>query len=360
LPGRSQVGEGGGSDPTKPEEELLSELQEAIALVRSFLEERDASLDDVFAKTGFERNAAIVACKEAVNENDESRKRFEVMCRAVFQKFKACLNIEGINEYRADRDAINIIYKSLQQDREQANITDIIRQLHQVVDESIETSPPGPREEPAPYDISRIDFDKLKKEFERSKAKRTTVQNLFQAIEKRLKLLLEQNPFRTDFQKHYEELVAEYNKEKDRATIEKTFEALLRLVQELNEEQNRAVREGLDEETLAVFDLLKKPDLSTKEIKRIKKVAVQLLDTLKTEKLRIDHWQEKESTRDAVHTAILDFLWNDETGLPVDSYTEDDVQSKTEEVFRHIYRVYPTVPSPYYEGGAAARVESPG
>ncbi len=83
--------------------------------------------------------------------------------------------------------------------------------------------------------------------------------------------------------------MAEYNKEKDRATIEKTFEALLRLVQELDEEQNRAVREGLDEETLAVFDLLKKPDLSSKEIKRIKKVAVQLLNTLKTEKLRIDH-----------------------------------------------------------------------
>jgi type I restriction enzyme R subunit len=354
--GTQPGGEGGETDPTKPEEELLSELQEALALVRSFLEERDASLDDVLAKTGFERNAAIVACKEAVNENHESRKRFEVMCRAVFQKFKACLNIEGINEFRADRDAINIIYKSLQQDREQANITDIIRQLHQVVDESIETSPSGLREEPAPYDISRIDFDKLKKEFESSKAKRTTIQNLFQAIEKRLKLLLEQNPFRTDFQKHYEELVAEYNKEKDRATIEKTFESLLRLVQELNEEENRAVREGLDQETLAVFDLLKKPDLSAKEIKRIKEVAVQLLDTLKTEKLRIDHWREKESSRDAVHTAILDFLWNDETGLPVDSYTEDDVQSKTEEVFRHIYRAYPTVPSPYYEGSSTARV----
>jgi hypothetical protein len=34
------------------------------------------------------------------------------------------------------------------------------------------------------------------------------------------------------------------------------------------------VREGLDEESLAVFDLLKKPDLSAGEIKRIKAVAV--------------------------------------------------------------------------------------
>ncbi len=52
-----------------------------------------SSLDDIINKTGFERNAAIAACKEAVNENDETRKRFEMMCREVFKKFKACINV---------------------------------------------------------------------------------------------------------------------------------------------------------------------------------------------------------------------------------------------------------------------------
>ena len=112
-----------------------------------------------------------MACKEAANENDETRKRFEVMCREVFKKFKACINVEGVNAYRADRDAINIVYKSLQQDREQADITDIIRQLHQVVDEAIETQPDPVGEEREPYDISKIDFERLKQEFERSPAK---------------------------------------------------------------------------------------------------------------------------------------------------------------------------------------------
>ncbi len=124
--------------PGAADEELLADLAEAIALVRAFLADRHAALDHVIHKSGFERNAAIVACKEAANENDESRKRFEVMCREVFKKFKACINVQGVNACRADRDAINIVYKSLQQDREQADITDIIRQLHQVVDEAIE------------------------------------------------------------------------------------------------------------------------------------------------------------------------------------------------------------------------------
>ena len=322
-------------------------------MVRAFLNERDASLDDVICRTGFERNAAIVACKEAANENDETRKRFEVMCREVFKKFKACLNVQGVNAHRSNRDAVNIVYKSLQQDREQADISDIIRKLHQVVDEAIKTKPERMAEEQAPYDMSRIDFDKLKKEFERNPAKRTTVQTLKQAIESRLRRLLQQNPLRTDFQQHYETIVAEYNREKDRVTIERTFEDLFTLVQALDEEESRAVREGLDEESLAIFDLLKKGELNSADIKRIKTVAVRLLETLKAEKLRIDQWRDKESTRDAVRVAIQDFLWSDKTGLPVGSYTEDDVIARTDDVFRHVFWAYPTVPSPYYQYAAA-------
>jgi len=136
----------------------------------------------------------------------------------------------------------------------------------------------------------------------------------------------------------------------------RTFEALLKLVQDLDEEGSRAIREGLDEETLAIFDLLKKKDLSAADIKRIKDVALKLLETLKAEKLRIDQWRDKESTRDAVRVAIQDFLWSDKTGLPVDSYTEDDVMARTDDVFHHVFRAYPTVPSPYYEGATMCQI----
>ena len=349
--GTKPEGEGGEIDPARPDEELLADLAEAILMVRTFLEDKEASLDDVIRKTGFERNGAIVACKEAANENDETRKRFEVMCREVFKKFKACINVEGVNAHRADRDAINIVYKSLQQDRDQADISDIIRQLHSIVDEAIEvksgviTGEPGPE---TTYDISRIDFDRLRKEFERSKSQRTTVQNLKQAIETRLRRLMERNPLRTDLQLHYEHIVAEYNREKDRVTIEQTFEALIHFEQGLGEEERRAVREGLDEESLAIFDLLRKPELTAKEIDRIKQMAVDLLQTLKRKISEIDHWRDRETTRDTVMVEIHNFLYSDITGLPEVFYTEEDVQAKTDEVFHHIYRVYPTIPSPFY------------
>ncbi len=345
-------GSGGGVDPGRPMEELLDELGEAIGLVRSFLDQRNASLDEIQSQTGFERNAAIVRAKEAANENDETRKRFEIMCRAVFKKFKACINNPRVNSYRPDRDAINVVYKHLQKDKESADISDIIRMLHGVIDEVVETKPysalDGTDTEYEPYDISKIDFERLRQEFERSPAKKTAVQGLSAMIEARLKRMLERNPLRTDMQAHYEKIIAEYNSEKSRLTIEQTFAELLKKVQELDKEEDRAVREGLTEESLAIFDLLKKPELTPAEIKCIKAVAEELLATLKAEVLKIHHWRDKETTRDAVNITIHNFLYSDESGLPESSYTETDVSNMTSAVYRHIYRAYPEIPSPVY------------
>jgi type I site-specific restriction-modification system R (restriction) subunit len=122
------------------------------------------------------------------------------------------------------------------------------------------------------------------------------------------------------------------------------FEELLKFVASLDRESTRALREGLDEETLALFDLLLKPDLSKKEIERLKQVATELLAKLKAEKLRADNWWEKQATRDAVKVEIHDFLWNEETGLPVECYSDQEVDAKVEQVYLHIFNVY-TSPS---------------
>ncbi len=342
----------GGADPSRPMEELLEDLAEAIGLVRGFLDEKDASLEDLKLLTGFARNAAILKAKEAANENDETRKRFEIMCRAVFKKFKACINDPRVNGYRHNRDAINVVYKHLQKDREIADISDIIRILHGVIDEVIETTPhslPETREEHSVYDISKIDFERLRVEFERSPAKKTAVQCLSAMIENRLNKMLRRNPLRTDMQAHYEKIIAEYNSEKNRVTIEQTFEELLRVEEDLTEEDDRAVREGLSEESLALYDLLKKPELSATEIKRIKEVSVELLATVKAEVTKYHHWRDKESSRDAIHTTIHDLLYSDESGLPESSYSEADVEDVAEAVYHHVFRAYPDVPSPIYE-----------
>ena len=343
-------GDTGEAEPARSNEELLADLAETVEFVRHFLAERGASLEVIISETGFARNAAIIAAKEAANESDECRKQFEVMAREVFKKFKACITIDGVNDFKHAYDAINVIYKSLQEDRDDADISKIMRDLHAVVAEAVQPVEEGVcKEERKPYDISKIDFERLRQEFAKSPKKNTTVQELRSIIERRLAKLMRENPLRADFQARYEEIIDGYNSEKDRLTIEKTFEALLRVVKARDGEEQRPVREGHDTESVVMFDLLMKPELSPKEIARIKLIAGQLLATLKREKLKIAQWTEKEATRDAVRSTIFDFLYSDQTGLP-DTYTEPEIQQKVEAVFRHVYYAYPTVPSPVFAG----------
>lgn len=352
--GAGDEGHGGDEDdkePAKPNEELLESLNESISLVAEFLLKHDFELNRIVTDTGFTRNATIAKAKEVINQNDETRKRFEVMAREVFNKFKACINVPGVNAYRDLRDAINVLYKSLQADKEKADISDIMKELYEIVESSIDTT--SKVSEPTPdgdriYDISKIDFERLRQEFARSECKNTTVQSLKHAVEKKLARLMMQNPLRTDYQEHYEKLVKEYNQEKDRVVIEKTFEALLKLNEELSHEEKRAVREGLDEESLVLFDLLSKPDLLPKEIAKIKQVAITLLTTLKAKRLKVANWQQKESTRDAVKQRIYDFLYDERTGLPIERYVDEEISDITDKVFLHIYRAYPELPSPLY------------
>ena len=334
--GHTGTEDGGPSDPpAKPQAELLDELAESIEAVRAFLSAKAFRLEEIIEKDGFERNAAIAAAKEVVNENDETRKRFEIMARTVFRQFRACLTVKAVHVHRSAYDAINIVYKSLQEDRDNADISQIIRELHDIVGESISSVGAGQiRETQASYDISAIDFERLRQEFARSTTQNTHVQNLKDAVEKRLARMLAQNPLRTDFQQHYEKLLADYNREKDRVTIEKTFEALLKFVAGLDDEQERALREGLDEPTLALFDLLKKAALTPADIKRIKRVAVDLYARLRDDLARIRDWEQKQATRDQVKQTIRDFLYSDETGLP-ESYSEDEITMKSDLIFGH-------------------------
>lgn len=323
-------------DPVKPEEELLGELEEAITAVRTYLEAENFKLSDIIEKLGFEKNKAIIDAKEIINVNDLSRKRFDIMAREVFKKFKACLTIKAVNDYRHDYDAINILYKSLQQDVERADISAIISALHAVIDGAIEPNLPKPTHDQKLYDISQIDFERLKKEFEKSPEKNTTVQSLKDIIEKKLQKMLQQNPMRTDFQKHYEDIIKEYNSEKDRGTIEQTFEELIKLSQGLDEEEKRHIREGIDnQESLALYDLLLKPNLEKSDIQKLKKVASGLLTLIHEELQKIQDFQSKQATKDEIKVVIRDFLWDDKTGLP-ESYEPDEVEIKADAVFTHV------------------------
>jgi len=328
-------------DPVKPEEELIEELDESIKETKKFLKERKFRLSKIIEAKGYEKNSAIVEAKEVINQSEETRKKFEILAREVFKKFKACINIPEVNNFRDKYGAIDIIYKTLQEDREKANITSIIKELQGIVDDAIKTLPTvGVSDDDKIFDISKIDFDKLQKEFAKSKKKNTTVYNLSEQIEKKLQSMIAKNPIRMDLYKRYLEIISEYNLEKDRVMIEKTFAELMAFMETLDTEDKRAMKEGLDEDTLALFDLLEKPNLKSSEREKIKRVAKELLSKLKSEYLKIQGLWDKDATKAEMRTFIKDFLYADSTGLPASEYTVEDVNQKAEMVYTYLYQQY--------------------
>ena len=66
-------------------------------------------------------------------------------------------------------------------------------------------------------------FERLKAEFSRFSRKNTIVQSLKQKVEQQLQRMVEQNPQRMNLYERYQQIIADYNKETDRATVEQTF-----------------------------------------------------------------------------------------------------------------------------------------
>lgn len=117
---------------------------------------------------------------------------------------------------------------------------------------------------------------------------------------------------------------------------------LVAFVDDLSKEDQRAVQEGLSEDHLAVFDLLveTKGELKMRSRNKVKEVASELLTAIKFELSKLGHWRETRQTQAQVKRMIHDYLYSDETGLPVDDYTPDDVSTLAEVIYLHVYETY--------------------
>lgn len=335
IPGTGDEDGSGEENPANPSAELLGELAEAIAIVREQLSSKGFELSDLHDTEGFKKLELLALVKNLINENDETRKRFELSARTVFRKYKAALTVEGVKQYRRDHQALNYIYNSLDDDRKKADISEIMASLQAIVHEAVIVRTSEDDGDKV-FDISKIDFESLQKEFAKRPNKNTDVQNMKEAMEQRLARLIMENPLNADFQERFNEIIKDYNKEKDRKTIEATFEALTRLMADMEEAEREHTREGLSKPQKAVFDILRKPELEQKDIHKIKSVAVELLQSIRSQMENTQDLFAKEATRDGLRQKIYDALYDEDTGLPVDFYPEDELDDLTDSIFAYV------------------------
>jgi type I restriction enzyme R subunit len=340
--GGSGSGETGNTGkPVEKLEELAVELGEAIKQTKGYLKELgfDLGLLSNVAAKPMEKIANLKKAVDCVCLNATSRTRFEVMAREVFRKYHALYPEAQTKPFLRQFNAIEAIYQQLNQQTKSADVTSIILDLQAVVNESIIVKMPNSvsEREGVYVDLSKLDFDKLKAAFLKTQRKNTVVFDLHQAVEKKLEQMLRDNPLRLNFHERYQEIIREYNQGKSMEDTINAFDKLNDFIKDLNEEDARALKEHLDEASLAIFDLLRNgKTLEPSDIKEVKKVAVTVLKNLKAQQLKMERWRESRQLMAQVKTIIFDTLqW-----LPQNSYSDADVSEKTTLVYQHIYGNY--------------------
>ena len=331
-------GGNGGNDPTVNKEELIKHVLEAIAAATAFLKEHDFELDSLIRAENFMKLFLLKEAANAMCETAEIRKTYCTYATTLLKLWKY-LDREDITvDMKQQKDAIEAIYKELQKKRQHADITDLSVAINEIVNDHLEIEATMAAEDgPTRFDISGINFELLRREFAKSREKNLVLKDIQELLQERIAQMLAQNPSRINFYEKYQQIIHDYNNEQNRITIEKTFEELMKLSNELTEEEKRYVREGFEnDEQLSMYDVLMKDNLSKDDIKKLKSVAKELLEKIKALLATMDHPFDKQETRAAIIITIRDILWQE---LP-DSYSEESITQYRDAVYNYVSQHY--------------------
>ncbi|MBA3570155.1 MAG: type I restriction endonuclease subunit R, partial [Pyrinomonadaceae bacterium] len=322
-----------GETPVKDKQELVELLRGAIQTAEHFCAERWVDLPSVRDAAGFTRVKLLDDAVEAIVENDESKEQYRSLTNNVTRLYQAILPDPLANEF----GQINLLLSTIQ-DKIQAlapvpDISDVLSRVETLLDASIASEGYVIPETDRIVDLSKIDFEALQKQFA-SGRKHTEVERLRNALAAKLAEMVSLNRTRMDYLEHFQEMIDEYNS--GAVNVEVTFERLVKFTKELNAEDQRHIAQQLTIEELAVFDLLTKPEitLTEKERNEVKKVARELLQTLKQEKLVID-WRARQQARAGVRLTIEENLDH----LPR-AYSKDVYNKKCDLIYQHVFDSY--------------------
>lgn len=332
----------GGNDPTVDKKELIKNVIETIAAAESYLDEHGFSLQKLIDAHDFDKLPIMKEGANAMCETVEIRKSYSTFISTLLKLWKYLDREDITAEMRRKKDAVEAIWKEMQKKHKHTDITSLSVAINEIVNSHLEIDDETPlmlEEDSRRFDISKINFDLLRREFAKSKEKNLILRDIQDLLQERIACMMAENPSRINFYEKFQKIIQEYNKEQDRASIEKTFEELTKLSNELSEEEKRYVREGFtSDEELSVYDLLFSDNLNARDIKKIKEVAKDLLKKIKDKIAELDHWTDKPETKAEVDNLIRDTLWAE---LP-ESYDNQSISLYRQKIYEYVCMRYPT------------------
>lgn len=334
-----------GKKPVKDKQQLVEDLRKSVADATTFCAAHGVLFDEIEATPvgGLERLQCIADAMNELISPDSLRRDFFAHERLVSTLYQAVKPDPSALEFASRIACISTLAECIRTrlNPNPPDISLVMNNINSLLDDSI-TGHAIREQGPPALDLSKINFEALAKRFKEAKHKNTDLEQLKAAIRAKLEEMIQLNRTRADFAEKFEELIESYNT--GSRSIEELYQELLDLSNNLNQEQERHVRENVTEEELVIFDILTRPapDLSSEERTAVKKAARELLARLK--ELLVINWRQKSTARSQLKLAIEDTL---DLGLPR-AYTPELFNLKCSAVFEHVYESYPERDSGVY------------
>ncbi len=354
--GGGSIGTGDDQDENSPArdiEQLFVLLKDAIAECDAYCKNIKVDLHQIKqSKETFSKLSLFEEYTDIILANDEQKKQFIVYDNTIDALYEACKpEIVGRRSEFPLAAIIHYLRQVIDGKADRGNLDSAKRRISQLLDESIIAQEENEVKEDTKdlhlvaekreyfikawkqIDLSKLDVDKLKEEYKQAPYKNIEIADLRTFIQDKLQMMMDRNVTRRSFAEKLQEIIDRYNS--GNSTNENYFDDLMAFVEKMKEEELRATREGLTEEELELFDLLKKEKLTKDEEQKVKLAAKNLLHRLKEErpKVLINDWHKDLQTKLQVQAAIKKVL---DIHLPK-TYDRAIYATKCDAVFDHFY-----------------------
>ena len=105
-------------------------MEEALEATETFLQDEvNFDLQELINADGLHKLAAMEKAVNAVYTNDETKRKFQILAREVFKKYKALQPDKVLNQYAPRKNAIDVIYSAIEDNIESADVADIMKKI---------------------------------------------------------------------------------------------------------------------------------------------------------------------------------------------------------------------------------------
>ncbi len=321
-------------DIIRSKDELINDLKNTLLSVKEFLHAEQIEIPPLLTSTPEQAILLLKKYANAIVGREDLKKKFLNLASDLQNAYRSVLPDPSAEDYYKDVTAVRVLASRIRDVGAQSvDVSQVKKDLEDLLDKSIQAGEYVISTHKKVKDLSALDADALHTFFAGLENKNLQVESMSAELEQKIAEMVKKNKKRTKFMERLVSLLQEYNS--GAHDIDQLFNDLVELAKDLSAEEQRAVKENLSEEELAVFDLLVKENLNPEEVVTIKGTSHELLASLKP--LLVPHWRDFEQNRAGVKIAISDLLF---AKLPEPTYTEQECELKGFEVYNFVYEHY--------------------